>query len=110
VDLAAWRDISLVIIGVLYTLITLVVGVIFFVVWRYSRGGFRALDRLLTQKVRPALDQVELQLLALRERTAALPGNAALGAGQGPPRRRRGGLLALLPFRRKRRRFPLLPS
>ena len=109
-DLAAWRDISLIVIGVLYCLVTLVVGAILFFVWRYSRGGFSALDRLLTQKVRPALDQVELQLLAIRERTAALPGNASLGAGQGPPQRRRGGLMALLPFRRKRRRFPFLPS
>jgi hypothetical protein len=109
VDLADWRDVSLIIIGVLYSLITLVVGAIFFFVWRYSRGGFSALDRLLTQKVRPALDQVELQLLALRARSAELPGNAALGAGEGPPQRGRGGLLALLPARRRRRRFPFPP-
>lgn len=107
-DLSAWADVSLIIIGVLYTIVTIVVGVVFFFIWRYSRGGFAALDRLLNQTVRPALDRIEQQLLAVRERSAALPGSPALGAGQGPPRRG-PGLLARLPFRR-RRRFPFLPS
>jgi hypothetical protein len=107
-DLADWRNVSLYVIAILYTLVTIVVGIIFGAIWWYGRKGFHAVDRVITEKVRPALDSVEMQLLTVRDQTARLPGNQALGLGEAPARKK-GGLP--LPFgRKKRRRFPLLPS
>jgi hypothetical protein len=110
-DLAAWRDIALIIIGILYGLVTLVVGAVAFFIWLYSRKGFGALEDLLNKKVRPALDAAERQLMLVRDRSAALPGNLSLGAGELPPPRKGGGLSLPVPFRRKKkRRLPFLPS
>lgn len=113
-DLADWRDIALIFIGIVYGLVTLLGGTIAFALWYFSRKGFGALDRLVDQRVRPMLDKAEQQLLAVRDRTASLPGSPALGAIEGEGRTSGGGLLALtrsLPFRRKkRRRIPFLPS
>jgi hypothetical protein len=106
-DLADWRNVSLYVIAILYSLVTLVVAVVAFAVWWFGRKGFIALDRVIDQKVRPALDSVEMQLLTVRDQTARLPGNQALGLGEAPVQRK-GGFP--LPFRRKKRRFPLLPS
>ncbi|MGH2584099.1 MAG: hypothetical protein ACRDJE_04235 [Dehalococcoidia bacterium] len=108
-DLADWTDIALIVIAILYSVITAVVMAVAAVVWWYGRKGFKAVDRLIDQKVRPALDAVELQLLAIRDQTARLPGNQAIGLGEAPARKGRG-LPLPLPFRRKRRRFPFLPS
>lgn len=106
-DLADWRNISLYVIAILYSLVTIVVGAIFGAIWWYGRKGFRVVDRLIAEKVRPALDSVEMQLLTVRDQTARLPGNQALGLGEAPAKK--GGWP--LPFgRKKRRRFPLLPS
>lgn len=111
-DLAGWRDLALVIIGIVYGLVTLIGLAIAFALWFFSRKGFGALDRVLDKKVRPALDKVEQQLLMVRDRTASLPGSAAIGAIEEGDQQR-GGLLALtrsLPFRRKKkRRIPFLP-
>lgn len=109
-DLAGWRDIALIIIGLIHMVIVLVIAGIAGVVWIYSGKGFSALNRLIDTKVRPALDQVELQMLAVRDRTAQLPGNARLGAGEMPVRKKKGLLPFSLPFGKKKRRFPLLPS
>jgi hypothetical protein len=106
-DLADWRNVSLYVIAILYSLITLVVAAVAFAVWWFGRKGFHALDRVIEEKVRPALDAVEMQLLTVRDQTARLPGNQALGLGEAPTKKK-GGLS--LPFRRKKRRFPLLPS
>jgi hypothetical protein len=109
-DLAAWRDVALIIIGIIYGLVTIVVGAIAFVVWLYGRKGFGALENVLTTKVRPALDAAEQQLIAVRARSAALPGNLSLGAGEAPAKKS-GGLSLPVPFRRKKkRRIPFLPS
>lgn len=108
-DLAGWRDIALIIIGILNILITLIVGTIFFGLWYGSRKGFGALERLIKEQVRPRLDTFEKQLAQVRERTAALPGNRPVGgrAVRAPKKR---SLLAVLPFRRRRRRIPFLPG
>jgi hypothetical protein len=107
-DLAGWRDIALYVIAILYILVTIVVAGVAFAIWWFGRKGFNAVDRLVAEKVRPALDQVEMQLLTVRDRTARLPGNQALGLGEAPAKKK-GGLP--LPFgRKKKRRIPLLPS
>ncbi len=67
------------------------------------------MERLLERKVRPALDNLEKQLLAVRDRTAALPGNDSIGAGSAPKKSKAGSLLNRLPFRKKRWRIPFLP-
>jgi hypothetical protein len=106
-DLADWRNISLYVIAILYSLVTLVVAAVAFAIWWFGRKGFNAVDKVIVEKVRPALDTVEMQLLTVRDQSARLPGNQALGLGEAPARKK-GGLS--LPFRRKKRRFPLLPS
>lgn len=106
-DLADLRNISLYVIAILYSLVTLVVAIVAAAVWWFGRKGFTAVDRVIDQKVRPALDSVEMQLLVVRDQTARLPGNQAIGLGE-VPAQKKGGFP--LPFRRKKRRFPLLPS
>jgi|GEM_PF-2498994 len=108
-DLAGWRDIALMVIALLYAIVTLVVGAVAFVVWMYGRRGLGWVDTFLNEKVRPALDAAEQQLVLIRDRTAALPGNLSLGAGEAGATPKRAGLPSL-PFRKKKRRFPLLPS
>ena len=105
-DLADLRNISLYVIAILYSLITLVAAAIAFAVWWFGRKGFIAVDRVIDQKVRPALDSVEMQLLVVRDQTARLPGNQAIGLGEVPAQKKGFSL----PFRRRKRRFPLLPS
>jgi hypothetical protein len=107
--LAGWRDVALIIIMIIHIVITAIMLVIAFFAWRYSNKGFNALDKLIQKRVRPALDQVELQLVDLRERTTRLPGSGAVVAVEAPKKKKGGGPFPL-PFRRKRRRFPLLPS
>ena len=108
-DLAGWRDLALIVIGLFHVIIVLVVGAIAGAVWFFSRKGFKIVDRLLAEKVRPALDTVEMQLLAVRDRTARLHGNEAIGLGEAPqPKQRK--LPFPLPFGKKRRRLPFLPS
>lgn len=109
-DPAGGRDIALVIIALLYSIVTFVVLMIFGTIWYFSGRGFGAVDRLLEQKVRPALDKAEQQLLAVRDQTARLPGNQSIGAADQPAKKKRRGLPISLPFRKKRRRFPFLPS
>lgn len=109
-NLAEGRDIALMVIAFLHAIIAFIVFGIFGVLWYFSGKGFGALERLLEQKVRPALDKVEKQLIAVRDRTAALPGNESIGAGSSPKKSKAGGLLNKLPFRKKRRRIPFLPS
>jgi hypothetical protein len=104
-DLADLRDVSLIVIAILYSIGTLVVGAAAAVIWWFARKGPKALDQLVSGTVRPALQQVELQLLTVRDQAARLPGNQSIGLGEAPVARR-----GLLPFRRKRRRFPVLPS
>ena len=109
--LDGWRDVALIIIGLIHIVITLIMAVVGFFLWRYSGKGFKALDRLIQKRVRPALDQMELQMVDLRERTARLPGNAAVVTVEGTSKKKKkGGGPFPIPFRRKRRRFPLLPS
>jgi hypothetical protein len=108
-DLAGWRDLSLIVIGFFYAIGTLVVGVVAFLLWIYSRRGLGFVDRFITDQARPFLDRVELQLIDLRERSTALPGNASLGAGDPRVKQARGRSLPFpIPFRRKRR-IPFLP-
>lgn len=107
-DLAGWRDISLYVIAILYSIITIVVGAIFGAIWWFGRKGFKAVDRVIDEKVRPALDMVEMQLLTVRDQTARLPGNQRLGLGEAPVKKKGG--LPLPFFRKKKKRFPLLPS
>ena len=110
-DLADWRDIALIIIGFIHVLIVLVVAGVAGAIWIFGGKGLRALNRLVNEKVRPILGQVELQMLAVRDRTARLPGNAALGLGEMPAQKqKKKGLPFPLPFGKKRRRFPFLPS
>jgi hypothetical protein len=109
-DLADWRDIALWIIGFFHLLFAAVVAAIFFFVWRYSRKGFNLLDRVVAERVRPALDAAELQLLAIRDQTARLPGSRGIGLGEAPAPRKKGVALPIPFFRKKRRRFPFLPS
>jgi hypothetical protein len=108
-DLAGWRDIALWIIGFFYLLFSVVMAVALYFAWRYSAKGFKALDRLINQSGRPALKNVELQLLTIRDQTARLPGNASIGLGEAPARKSTG-LLSKLPFGKKKRKLPLLPS
>jgi hypothetical protein len=108
-DLAGWRDIALWMIGFFYLLFSIVMAVVLFFAWRYGAKGFKALDRLITKQGRPALKNVELQLLTLRDRTARLPGSAGIGLGEAPAPKTKG-LPFKLPFGRKKRKFPLLPS
>jgi len=105
-DLADLRNISLIVIALLYTIVTIAVGAVAGAIWWYGRKGFKAADQVVATKVRPALEQVELQLLAARDQTARLPGNQSIGLGEAPVKRT--GLP--IPFRKKKRRFPLLPS
>lgn len=109
-SLAEGRDIALIILAFLHAIIAFVLFALFAAVWYFSGKGFGAVERLIEQKLRPALDKVEKQLLAVRDRTAALPGNDSIGAGSGPKKSKAGGLLSKLPFRKKRRRIPFLPS
>ena len=109
-DLADWRDIALIIIGFIHVLLVLVVAGVAGAIWIFGGKGLRALNRLLNEKVRPVMGQVELQMLAVRDRTARLPGNAALGLGEMPAQKQKKGLPFPLPFGKKRRRFPFLPS
>jgi hypothetical protein len=104
-DWADVVDLSVIVIAIFYSVGTLAVGAAAAVAWWYVRKGPKALDRLVSGTVRPALQQVELQLLTARDQAARLPGNQSIGLGEAPAPRR-----GLLPFRRKRRRFPLLPS
>lgn len=108
-DLAGWRDIALWIIGFFQILFAAITAAIFFFIWRYSRKGFGLLDRLVAERVRPALDAAELQLLAIRDQTARLPGSRGIGLGEAPAAKKKG-LPLPLPFFRKKRRFPFLPS
>ena len=109
-DLAGWRDIALIVIGIIYGVITLAVAGVAGAIWFFGRKYLRGrLVRLINEKARPALDRVEQVLLSVRDASARLPGNAAIGAGDLPAKRKRGGLPFPLPFRR-RRRFPFLPS
>ena len=71
-DLADLRNISLYVIAILYTLITVVVGAVAAAIWWFGRKGFIAVDQVIDQKVRPALDSVEMQLLVVRDQTARL--------------------------------------
>jgi hypothetical protein len=107
-DLAGWRDLSLIVIALLYSILTIVVAAAGFAIWWFGRKGFHAVDRVIAQKVRPALDAVEMQLLVVRDQTARIPGSTGIGLGEAPEPKQ--GRLPI-PFRRKkRRRFPLLPS
>ena len=103
-DLADLRDIALVVIAIFYGIATLLVGAVAAVAWWFARKGPKAIERLASGTVRPALQQVELQLLTVRDQAARLPGNQSIGLGEAPVPKR-----GLLPFRKKRR-FPLLPS
>ena len=109
-ELGWWRDIALIVIGILNILTALITAAVAFAAWRYGGKGLGIVERLLEQKVRPVLDRAEQQLVIVRDRTARLPGNASIGAGDTPAGRKRGKLPFALPFRRRRRRFPLLPS
>jgi hypothetical protein len=108
-DLADWRDVALWIIGFFHAVFAAAVGAIFFFTWRYSRKGFNLLDQVVDQRVRPALDATERQLLAVRDRTARLPGSRGIGLGEAPAPKKSGFSLPV-PFKKKRRRFPFLPS
>ena len=109
-DLAGWRDIALIVLGIIYGLLTFAVLAIAGAIWYLGRKYVRGrLVRLINEKVRPGLDRVEQLMLTARDGTARLPGNAAIGAGALPAKRKRGGSPFSLPFRR-RRRFPFLPS
>ena len=108
-DLAGWRDIAVWIIVFFQILFTVIALAIFAAIWWFSRKGFKALDRLVDQRVRPALDAAERQLLTIRDQTARLPGSRGIGLGEAPEPKKKG--LALpLPFFQKKRRFPFLPS
>jgi hypothetical protein len=107
VDLADWRNVSLWVIAILYAAVSLVVAVVAAAVWWFGRKGFIVVDQVIDQKARPALDAVERHLLTMRDQTARLPGNQALGLGEAPVQKK--GRFSL-PFRRGKRRFPLLPS
>lgn len=109
-NLTEGRDIALMVIAFLHAIIAFVIFVVFGALWYFSGKGFGIVERLIEQKVRPALDTVEKQLLAVRDRTAALPGNESIGAGSAPKGKKAAGLLDKLPFRKKRRRIPFLPS
>ena len=109
-DLAGWRDIALWIIGFFHILFATIVAAIFFLLWRYSRKGFNLLDRLVAERVRPALDAAELQLLAIRDQTARLPGSRGIGLGEAPEPKKKGLPLSLPFLKKKRRRIPFLPS
>lgn len=109
-DLAGWRDIALVIIGLLNAVIALIVLVITFLLWRYSRKGVHAVEKLLTERVRPLLDAVEARAAVARDYTARLPGNPR-PEGELPSAAASRLPSLRLPFRRKkRRRLPFLPS
>ena len=109
-DLAGWRNIALFVIAIIYIILTLAVLAIAGAVWYFGRTKVRGrVVKLINQKVRPVLDRVEQQALSLRDATARLPGNTAIGAGQLPARQKRGRLPFPLPFRR-RRRIPFLRS
>jgi hypothetical protein len=109
-DLAGWRDVALWIIGFFHAIFAAVIAAIFFFTWRYSRKGFNLLDQVVEQRVRPALDATERQLLTVRDRTARLPGSRGIGLGEAPAPKKSGVALPLPFFRKKRRRFPFLPS
>jgi len=107
-DLAGWRDIALWIIGFFHLLFALVVAASFFFLWKYSRKGFNWVDTFIEERVRPALDTAERQLLVIRDQTARLPGSRGIGLGEAPEPKK--GFSLPLPFRKKKRRIPFLPS
>lgn len=99
------RDWVLIFAGILWGLVTLVVFVILTALWWYTRKGMRAGHELLGTKARAFLDRLHGQLAAVRDRTSRLPGNVPLPESEARPAR--GGGLSL-PWRKKKRRFPLL--
>ena len=102
-DVESVRDWVLIVCGILWGIVTLAVAVVFFVLQMYTRKGFRAVDRLVADKLRPALDSAHGRLGAVRDTTARLPGNPPVIEAEARPVRggwRRG---LPLPFRRRRR-------
>lgn len=101
------RDWVVIYAGVLWMLVTLVVAAIFGGLWIGSSMGLGAANKAITEKVRPALDKTHARVAALRDRTSRLPGNTPLPDAAATPSKRKRPKLSV-PFRRKRRRIPLL--
>lgn len=100
------RDWVVIYAGVLWMLVTIVVAAIFGGLWIGSSMGLGAVNKAITEKVRPALDAGHTRLAALRDQTSRLPGNTPLPDATVAPSK--GRRKFSVPFRRKRRRFPLL--
>jgi hypothetical protein len=102
-DVESVRDWALIIAGMLWGVVTIGVVAVLLVLLYGSVRGLRMTRTALSEQGRPALDQVHSQLLAIRDRTSALPRAIPMIEGQARP------TLALTgprpPARRRRRRF-----
>lgn len=105
-SLESIRDWVVIIAGILWLILTLVIAAIFAALWWATRKGLGSLDKLITDKARPALARVHAHAALLQDKTSRLPGNTPTPEGEIVDRPARGRGLRL-PFRRKRRR--LLP-
>ena len=107
--IATLRDWVMIIAIIITWIMTLVAIALFGGLWFFTRKYLGKLNKsVFPKKVRPALERVHTQLVAVRDRTSRLPGNTPLPEGEATPAppRRSGGLN--LPFRKKKRRIPLL--
>ena len=99
------RDAVVIVAGFITALWTAAAAAVFAVLWFLTRKYLGKANKLLTQKGRPTLDKVHVRLMAIRDRTARLPGNVPLPEGTATPARSGGGFR--LPWKKKKRR--LLP-
>ncbi len=107
--IASLRDWVMIIAIIITWLMTIIAIALFGALWWFTRKYLGKLNKsVIPKKARPALERVHAQIAALRDRTARLPGNTPLAEGEGTPTpaRRTGGIA--IPFRKKKRRIPLL--
>lgn len=99
-----FRDWMVIIAGIIHALVGIIWAALWFLAWRYTGKGFKALDRLIDDKARPMLGQGKIYLASARDFTARLPGAVPLPEGEVLPERvqRRRGSGMPVPWRRRR--------
>jgi hypothetical protein len=106
-DVESVRDWVLIYAAILWGLVTLVVLILIAGLLIGTQQGLSAARKLRPETVRPRLAHLQAYLNTLRDKTSLLPGNQPVIEGQARPAAPR--LPFRLPFRKKRRRFGILP-
>jgi len=76
-----WRDLAVVLAGVMYTVLGLIVFAVVALIFWFARKGMKALHRLVQTRLAPVLDRGHGILRTVEGRTARFPGAPGSAAG-----------------------------